>query len=108
MVETNKFYTMIDFCRWDFYKLFPAFFQAFKVIWKEKPDIIISTGAAPGMIALLVAKLFGKKTVWVDSIANVEHISLSGKIASKFVTKTYTQWESLATSKILYAGNVFE
>jgi UDP-N-acetylglucosamine:LPS N-acetylglucosamine transferase len=108
MVETNKFYTMTDFSRWDFYKMFPAFVQAFKVIWKEKPDIVVTTGAAPGMIALVVAKLFGKKTVWIDSLANVERISFSGKIASLFATKTYTQWESLATSKILYAGNVFE
>jgi hypothetical protein len=60
------------------------------------------------MIVLFVAKLFCKKTVWIDSIANVEHISFSGKIASKFATKTYTQWKSLATSKILYAGNVLE
>jgi UDP-N-acetylglucosamine:LPS N-acetylglucosamine transferase len=108
MVKNHKFYTIIDFSRWDFYKLFPAFLQAFKIIWKEKPKMVITTGAAPGMIVLFVAKLFGKKTVWIDSIANVAQISFSGKIASKFATETYTQWESLATSKILYAGNVFE
>ncbi|MDR0614395.1 MAG: hypothetical protein LBF82_00250 [Lactobacillales bacterium] len=108
MVEGHKFYTMTDFSRWDFHKLFRVFFQAAKIIWKEKPDIVITTGAAPGMIALFVAKLFGKRTIWVDSIANVEKLSLSGKIASKFAAKTYTQWESLATPRILYAGNVFE
>jgi UDP-N-acetylglucosamine:LPS N-acetylglucosamine transferase len=108
MVKNHKFYTITEFSRWDFYKLFHTFFQAFKIIWKEKPDIVITTGAAPGMIVLFAARLFGKKTVWIDSIANVEHISLSGRIASMFATKTYTQWESLATSKFSYAGNVLE
>jgi UDP-N-acetylglucosamine:LPS N-acetylglucosamine transferase len=108
MVEEHRCYTIVDFSRWDFYKLFPAFFQALKIIRSENPNIVISTGAAPGLIALLAAKLLRKKTIWIDSIANVQGLSFSGKIASKFVTKTYTQWEELATPKILYAGNVFE
>jgi UDP-N-acetylglucosamine:LPS N-acetylglucosamine transferase len=108
MVENHKFYTMTDFSRWDCYKLIYVFFQAIKIIRKERPDIVVTTGAAPGMITLFAAKLFNKKTIWIDSIANVKHLSFSGKIASKFAAKTYTQWEALATSKILYAGNVFE
>ncbi|RDC54273.1 oligosaccharide biosynthesis protein Alg14 [Pedobacter chinensis] len=108
MVEGQKFYAITDFSRWNFYKLIPTFFKALKIIQKERPNIVVSTGAAPGLVVLLAAKLLGKKTVWIDSIANVQHLSLSGNIASRFVTRTFTQWESLKTHKILYAGNVLE
>lgn len=106
MVEGRKFYTISDFNRWNFYKMFPEFFRVLNIIRKESPNVVISTGAAPGLIVLLAARLLGKKTIWIDSIANVQHLSLSGRIASKFVSQTYTQWESLKSEKIRYAGNV--
>ena len=106
MLSGQIYYTITDFSRWDFYKLFPVFFQTINIIKKENPAVVITTGAAPGLITLMVAKLLKKRTIWIDSIANVEKLSLSGKIASKFATKAYTQWSELATEKIIYAGNV--
>jgi hypothetical protein len=44
--------------------------------------------------------------VWIDSIANVEQLSLSGKLAARVAGRTYTQWPHLATGAILYNGNV--
>jgi UDP-N-acetylglucosamine:LPS N-acetylglucosamine transferase len=108
MVKANKYYTISDCNRWNFYKSVLVFFQAIQIIVKEKPNVVVTTGAAPGLIVLLAAKLLGKKTIWIDSIANVQHLSLSGKIASMFVSQTYTQWKPVATSKIRYAGNVLE
>lgn len=106
MVPGDKFYQIKDFSRWNFYKLFPAFFQDLKIILKESPSIIISTGAAPGLICLLAGKLLGKRTIWVDSIANVQHLSFSGRIASKFVSRIYTQWKNNSDKHILFSGNV--
>jgi len=108
MVEGCKYYTIEDFSRWDFYKIVPNFFQAIKILRKEKPKIVLTTGAAPGLIILFAAKLLGIKTFWIDSVANVQCLSMSGRIASKFATQTYTQWANLSTDKILYAGNIFE
>lgn len=107
MVEGQRFYQTIDFSRSDAWKLAPSFFKAVRMLRREKPDAIITTGAAPGLVFLLVGKLFGKKTIWIDSIANAEQLSASGRIASKFASRTYTQWKDLATGKIQYAGNVF-
>jgi len=107
MVEGQKFLTTTDFSRTDAWKLIPSFLKALKTIWKEKPDAIITTGAAPGVVFLLAGKLIGRKTIWIDSIANAKHLSASGRIASKFASRTYTQWQHLATGKIQYAGNVF-
>ncbi|MBO4718390.1 MAG: oligosaccharide biosynthesis protein Alg14 [Prevotella sp.] len=106
MVEGQKFYQTADFNRSNAWKLIPSFFKAVRLLWREKPDAIITTGAAPGLVFLLVGKLFGKKTIWIDSIANAEQLSASGRIASRFASRTYTQWEDLANDRIFYSGNI--
>ena len=107
MVEGNRFYRMKDFSRWDFYKMIPEFFHTISLLRKEKPLAVITTGAAPGLTCLLAAYLLQIKTIWIDSVANAEHLSFSGKIASKFASRVYTQWKDQATDKIIYAGNIF-
>lgn len=107
MVEGRVYYSMNDFSRWDFYKMFPELLHSIYIICKEKPSIAITTGAAPGLVCLFAAKICGIRTVWIDSIANVEHISFSGRIASKFASRIYTQWPSLAGNKVIFAGNIF-
>ena len=77
MVEGQKFYLTEDYSRWDAWKMVPSFFSLLNVVHKEKPDAIITTGAAPGLMCLLAGKVLGKKTIWIDSIANVQHLSAS-------------------------------
>lgn len=80
---------------------------AWKHVRRLRPDVVVSTGAAPGVLVLIVAKLFGCRTVWVDSIANAEHMSLSGCLARRFSDLWMTQW--LAVSErtgAIYAGAV--
>jgi hypothetical protein len=74
----------------------------------SRPKVIVTTGAAPGLFGIIIGKILGVKTIWIDSIANVEQLSLSGKIASKVADRVYTQWEHLSTPKIIYAGNILE
>lgn len=106
MVEGHRFYKIKDFSRWDAYKVVPAFFSAMNTVRKENPNVVITTGAAPGLIVLFAAFCLGKKTVWIDSIANVNHLSLCGRIAKKFASRFYTQWEDLAQDGVHFAGNV--
>lgn len=106
MVEGQKFYLMEDYSRWDAWKMVPAFFKLLGIVRREKPEAIMTTGAAPGLMCLLAGKVLGKKTIWVDSIANVQHLSASGRIAAKFVSRIYTQWKDLATPKVAFAGNI--
>lgn len=106
MVIDSDFFNVSDFSRWNAYKIVPVFFKFAWKFLKKRPTAVLTTGAAPGLTALLAAKLLGIKTIWIDSIANVEHLSFSGRIASKFVSRIYTQWPELATDKIIYAGNV--
>ena len=107
MVEGKQFYKIEDFSRWDAYKILPALLKAIKLLKKSKPSVVITTGAAPGLVCLLAAKLCGIKTIWIDSIANVEHLSASGRIAKKIADKVYTQWPDLAERGVVYKGNIF-
>ncbi len=70
-----------------------------RIIRRERPNLIISTGAAPGIIALVIGKLFGAKTIWLDSVANSERLSLSGKFAGRIADVWLTQWSHLAADK---------
>lgn len=105
-VEGSKFYCVPDANRWNKYKLIQIFFLVYKIVRRENPNCVISTGAAPGLMALFAAKLLGMKTIWVDTIASAEKLSLSGRIALKFVDRLYTQWPDLSGPKVIYAGNI--
>jgi hypothetical protein len=66
------------------------------IMWTEKPDIVISTGAAPGYLALRLGRLINAKTIWLDSIANVDQLSLSGLRVGRYADLWLTQWPHLA------------
>lgn len=84
-----------------------TFLSILKCVNKLKPKVIISTGAAPGSIALLIGKIFGCNTIWIDSIANGEELSLGGKLSKKFADKVLTQWEHLEDDKAEYIGGIY-
>jgi UDP-N-acetylglucosamine:LPS N-acetylglucosamine transferase len=75
---------------------------------KERPDVVITTGSLPLAMVCLSAKLFGAKIVWIDSIANVERFSVSGRLVRHFVDLFLTQWPELAQEykNVEYAGAI--
>lgn len=105
-VPGQKFYCIPDANRWNKLKLTKIFLNVHKIISLEKPDVILSTGAAPGLMGVISGRMSGIRTIWIDSIASTQKLSLSGRIALKFVDRFYTQWPDLASPRIVYAGNV--
>ncbi|HWB20857.1 MAG TPA: hypothetical protein VG711_11185 [Phycisphaerales bacterium] len=95
-VPDHKFRVVNDATRWNKFALLLMACRLFLIILRERPNVIITTGAAPGYMALRIGKLFRAKTVWIDSIANVDELSLSGKLAGRFVNLWLTQWPHLA------------
>ena len=88
-------------------KLLKLSWQILYAIIKVRPDIVISTGAAPGFFAILFGKLVGAKTIWIDSMANYSKLSISGKNALRYCDLFLTQWPHLADNKkVKYAGSV--
>ncbi len=71
----------------------------FVAIARFRPDVVISTGALPGVIALAMARLFRRRTIWVDSVANAEEMSMSGKLARRFADLWLSQWPHVAEAE---------
>lgn len=67
-----------------------------RMMLQIRPHVVVTTGAAPGFFALFIAKLLRKKTIWIDSIANVNELSMSGRKAAWFADLYITQWPHLA------------
>ena len=94
---TEKFYYVRDASMWDKPGLLIQFIQIFFVMVKVRPDVVVSTGAAPGFFSLFIGKIMGKKTIWIDSMANAEEMSLAGRKVRRFSDVWLTQWPELET-----------
>jgi hypothetical protein len=68
----------------------------FMLLVKVRPDVVVSTGAAPGYFAVRLGRWFGARTVWVDSVANAEELSMSGQMVGPYANLWLTQWQHLA------------
>ncbi|WP_409241648.1 UDP-N-acetylglucosamine--LPS N-acetylglucosamine transferase [Bradyrhizobium sp. CB1015] len=95
-VAGHKFHVVNDANRWTKIRLLRTARSLARIIWSERPDIVISTGAAPGYLALRLGRIMGARTVWLDSIANVEHLSMSGFRIGRSADLWLTQWPHLA------------
>ena len=78
-VPDQKFYVVSDANRWSWLGLIKAACKLAWIVWNERPNIVVSTGAAPGYLALRFGHILGARTIWLDSIANVEKLSMSGR-----------------------------
>lgn len=94
-VAGARFYTLRDASRWNKLGLIELAWQTFRIVVRERPDVLVTTGAAPGFLGILFGKLFGARTLWIDSIANAEKLSLSGRLAGRFADLWLTQWPHL-------------
>jgi len=85
-----------DANRWNKLGLVKLAWNVLRILLSRRPDVVISTGAAPGFFALRLGKLLGARTIWIDSMANVEKLSMSGERIGKHADLWLTQWEHLA------------
>lgn len=71
-------------------------FAALWLVLRSWPHVVITTGAAPGFLCLIAGRLVGARTLWIDSVANGEQLSLCGRLSNIFAHQCLTQWEHLA------------
>ena len=83
------------------------FFLALYVLLKEKPELVMTTGAGVAVPFLILAHLLGARTVFIESITRVDSLSLSARLVAPFA-EVYVQWPELQKHypKTLYAGTM--
>jgi beta-1,4-N-acetylglucosaminyltransferase len=69
--------------------------QAVKVMLRERPDAVISSGAGVAMPYFYLSKLFGAKTIYIESFTRVKSATLTGRLVYPVTDLFCVQWESL-------------
>ena len=89
-------------------RVIAVFLRCLHIVLKEKPDVVISTGAAAGCMLCFLGKMIGAKVIWIDSITNVERISLSGRMVRYIADLFLVQWPELAGryKRVEFVGTV--
>ncbi len=77
------------------FRVIAVLLKCIKAVFREKPEVVISTGAALGCIMCFLGKVTGAKVIWIDSITNVERISLSGRMVKYIADLFLVQWPEL-------------
>ena len=107
-VPGHRLHVIPDATRWDRGAVLRLAWAVTRIVVLERPDVVISTGAAPGVFSMIVGRILGARTIWVESAANVERLSLSGRLVRPFAALRLTQWPHLTrTGGPHYAGRLF-
>jgi beta-1,4-N-acetylglucosaminyltransferase len=78
------------------WKFFVNLWEAYRILRRERPRVILSTGAGPAVPFAIIGKLFFRtRVVYVETIASVERPSLTGRIMYRLADAFFFQWETL-------------
>lgn len=92
-----RFHSVLEANRWQKLRMIGQFFGVIWVLIRVRPDVIVSTGSSPGFFAVCLGKVVLRaRTIWVQSIADTEGMSMSGSLAGRYADLWLTQWEHLA------------
>ena len=97
LVPGSRYLTVPEASRWERRRAARCAIAVAWMLIRVRPDVIVSTGALPGFFAVAFGKIvLRRRTIWVDSIANADELSMSGSKAGRFADLWLTQWEHLA------------
>lgn len=83
--------------------------SAGKIVFREKPEVVVTTGALIAFPFCLYGKLVGAKVIYIESFARVHDRSLTGRLVYPMADLFLVQWESLLEvyPKAKYVGGIF-
>lgn len=84
-------------------------FKSFRILMKEKPDLVVCTGVLATIPLCLLIKIMGKKLVYIESFAKVSSPTKTGKLLYNFADQFYVQWESMLKvyPNAIYLGGIY-
>lgn len=101
LVRTNKFVSMM--------RMICMVYEQLGIFFKEKPDVIITTGAAVAIPMCILGKVFRRKVIYIESFARINTPNKTGKLVYKFADLFIIQWEELEEHypKAIYGGWIY-
>lgn len=84
-------------------------FKSLYYFFRENPDVIVTTGAHTAVPMCYIAKLFGKKVVFIESFAKTSTPTISGKLVYPIADLFIIQWEEMRKHypKAVYGGSIY-
>lgn len=109
ILETEKVYSCHYPTNRNIKNLLKNTILAFKVLRQEKPDLIISSGAAIAVPFFYIGKLYGAKTVYIEVFDRINSPTLTGKLVYPVIDKFFVQWEEMKKvyPKAINLGGIF-
>ena len=84
-------------------------FLAIKILHKEKPDLIISSGAAVAVPFFYLGKLHGAKLIYIEVFDRIDKPTMTGKMVYPIADKFIVQWDEQKKvyPKAINLGSIF-
>lgn len=111
-VKGQKMYYLLQVNRREKSFIVRMIWNVFRSLWiylKENPDVVVCTGVLAMIPMCLLAKLFGKKLIYIESFAKVTSGTETGKLLYRFADEFYVQWEPMLEvyPKAVYLGGIY-
>ena len=111
-VKNERMYYMHQVNRreWSFpFAMIGNAFRSLFIFIKERPDVVITTGVLAVIPICLLAKVFRKKLIYIESFAKVRSANETGKLLYKFADQFYVQWPQMLEiyPKAIYLGGIY-
>ena len=82
--------------------------EVLRIFRRERPTVMLTTGAGPAISAALAARLLGIRIVFVETVAAVKRASLTGVLMEPLADAYFVQWPELAKGREQrWSGNIF-
>lgn len=95
-VPGARLYTVPDASRFDKLAFAKVWAKALRIMLRERPHAVVTTGSMPMLAFIMLGRAMGARTLWIDSIANSERMSSSGRLARRLAHRTVSQWPEVA------------
>ena len=84
-------------------------YRAFDILRKEKPDLIISSGAAVAVPFFYLGKLFGAKTIYIEVFDRMDHATITGRLVYPVTDRFIVEWPGMTEvyKKAINLGSIF-
>lgn len=95
---------------WKFpFEMIDNSFRSLFIFIKERPDVVITTGVLAMIPMCLLAKVFRKKLIYIESFAKVTTPTETGKLLYKFADQFYVQWPQMKEiyPNAIYLGGIY-
>ncbi|MGI6072193.1 MAG: PssD/Cps14F family polysaccharide biosynthesis glycosyltransferase [Lachnospiraceae bacterium] len=82
---------------------------AWKIIRRERPELIISSGAAVAVPFFYIGKLHGAKTIYIEIFDRIDSPTMTGKMVYPVADRFIVQWEEMKKvyPKAVNLGSIF-